>query len=341
MNERELSESEVERLLSMGDAGRRSVSPIEAAIDQIRANYRSDAPPVGTALAEFVDVGLVAGTIDGVAATQITDVPLQPLMADADHPSRRNSMRAALVTFAGSITGKIVLGGTLTFAAAGGAQAAGIVDLPGIPQEAPSSVVTVDIDDEQPADELSGIEVVDDDVADEAADEAEEAEYDEVGIEEHRATVVDLAITALAPADEGVEADDDSNDQADYDDDDEADHDDDDEADDDDHNKANHDDDDEADDDDHNKANHDDDDEADDDDDHNQANHDDDDEADDDDDHNQANHDDDDDDEADDDDHNQANHDDDDEADDDDDNQANHDDDEADDDDQANHDDDD
>ena len=95
---------------------------------QLRAAFGADdVPPVGPALAEFVDTPAGAVT-DGVPSD---DRPLVVAVGGAAGPT--TPRRKAMFTAFGAIAAKVALTASVTAAAATGAHAAGVVDLPGLP----------------------------------------------------------------------------------------------------------------------------------------------------------------------------------------------------------------
>lgn len=120
MSDHDLTDAVVERLL----AGAPSVAPAERdvadALAAVRAAYPpQDPPPVGPALADFVAVDLRAVPAGGSRR------------GAADWYHRKV---AAATAFAGTVAGKFALGMTVAFAAAGGAHAAGVIDVPLLPE---------------------------------------------------------------------------------------------------------------------------------------------------------------------------------------------------------------
>ncbi len=143
MKRRDLTQVDIERLLlgtaDLTDDVAAALGPV---IAQIRTQYTSTTlPPVGAELAQFVNLNLVVNTNDllaeAAALSQLAATPAatrihtQQVRASIRH--RRNKARIAVGTFTGTLTAKILLGGAFAFAAASGAQALGIVDIPLLP----------------------------------------------------------------------------------------------------------------------------------------------------------------------------------------------------------------
>ncbi len=83
----------------------------------------------------------------GQAAGAVTPVPAR----DPNSVSRRRRMLQALSAFVATLAGKVVLGSAAVAAGVGGAHAAGVVDVPGLPDQG-SAVVDVPAEVDAPAD---------------------------------------------------------------------------------------------------------------------------------------------------------------------------------------------
>ena len=135
-------------------------------------------PEVRGALAEYVGVGLTTTetpAITPAAATVSID------LTTADQP-RRKSMFAEAMTFAGTVSGKLLLGGAFAAASVTGAQVSGLVDVPLLPDKTETVVVADDV--ELPAElPLKGDFDESDDAEDDVSTEVDKHE-DEVEKEE-------------------------------------------------------------------------------------------------------------------------------------------------------------
>ena len=133
------TEDDIEQLLS----GRSAAGAPEFAdvVSVLRSGFGShEIPAVGAALKEFVDPALLAEWQQTpVSTTVATAAPMRREPAIG----RTRKKLATVGTFVGTFTGKILLGAALAAAAAGGAQALGVINLPGFDHHrpAPSDVV--------------------------------------------------------------------------------------------------------------------------------------------------------------------------------------------------------
>ena len=129
--------------------------------------------PVGASLAEFIDV------VD-LTSTTVADTA----------PGKKRKMITGISTFIATTTGKIVLGTTVAAASVGGAHAADLVDVPGLPE---ATVEVVELDEttgsEETIDEV--IHVTPADAEDDAEDEADDAVGESDVADENELTGVD------------------------------------------------------------------------------------------------------------------------------------------------------
>ena len=150
MNEDDKSEAELQRLIDAPDpAGSNGTDPVRVLVAEMRTDYGSEPPPpVGAALSEFVDVHLFVEKGDPLAtaasnatgpAEQVAELPKRR----DTHDKRSSKVFTTLAAFVGTITGKLAVGATVALAATGGAHAAGVVDVPVLP-DAPKSEVADD-----------------------------------------------------------------------------------------------------------------------------------------------------------------------------------------------------
>lgn len=116
--------------------------PVAEFVGRVRSLSQEDAPtPVG-AITEFLGVDhVVHPTTTGGADT--IDVALAPV-----DNQRRSPVIAIISSFVATAAGKIVVGTTLVAASVAGAHVAGVVDVPGLPDDTPSIVDVADIDDD-------------------------------------------------------------------------------------------------------------------------------------------------------------------------------------------------
>ncbi len=161
---------------------------LAAMVGEVRQTVSSTpTPEVRGALAEFV--GLGTNESPAVPTTQ----------------PRRRSVIAEVMTFAGTVGGKLLIGGSLAAASVTGAQATGLVDLPLLTDE-PTTVVTTDAvtADEAPA-ELP-LEAPVDEVPEVKIPEAEKpAVVEEVPEAEEEKPVEEKPVEAPKPAEEKAE----------------------------------------------------------------------------------------------------------------------------------------
>lgn len=119
---------------------------------------KTPTPPVRGALAEYIGIGTF-GVPDRAPSSGPTDGPaVDSLDLTTDRSPQRRSAFAAISTFGGTLAGKVLLGASVACASIAAAQAAGLIDLPGLHHRGISVVVTVDpapdlpFADENPAD---------------------------------------------------------------------------------------------------------------------------------------------------------------------------------------------
>ena len=141
MNNPELSESELEALLAGLADNAPADHPVATFFDDIRSAFDSVPPPSPThALSEYL--GVSASTPPPPAPVESTE-PMIDLDLVGSAPAGRSfsAMVPAFTAFIGTTVGKVAVGGTIALAAATGAQATGIVDVPGLPDRDATAVV--------------------------------------------------------------------------------------------------------------------------------------------------------------------------------------------------------
>lgn len=149
MHDDSLTPETAERLLD-GEILSPEFTDLAAMVNDVRSmTSATPTPAVRGALAEYVGVGLTA--------TESSAEPPAPVAVSADldlttaDQPRRRTVFAEVLTFAGTVSGKLLLGGAVAVASVTGAQASGIVDLPGLSDEPATVVVTDNPIDEAPA----------------------------------------------------------------------------------------------------------------------------------------------------------------------------------------------
>jgi len=144
MTNPELSESELEALLAGLTDNAPAEHPVATFFDDVRSAFDSVPPPSPThALSEYL----------GVSAST-PPPPLTPVPVDSTEPTidldlvgseaagrSFSAMIPAFTAFIGTTVGKVAVGGTIALAAATGAQATGIVDVPGLPDRDATAIV--------------------------------------------------------------------------------------------------------------------------------------------------------------------------------------------------------
>jgi hypothetical protein len=129
MHDDSLDQDTAERLLD-GEVTSSEFTDLAAMIDDLRSRTSATpTPSVRGALAEYVGVGLTVNQSSAVLPT--APAVSDPELTVADRP-RRRSMFAEALTFAGTVSGKLLLGGAVAAASVTGAQVTGIVELPGM-----------------------------------------------------------------------------------------------------------------------------------------------------------------------------------------------------------------
>ena len=122
----ELADATVDELLTgRRDADEASLGDLAALVAELRTVETEPAPPVRAELAVLFATGRLPDGPFPVAAAPFTEPQ-----------SRRRRMLTALGTFLASVTGKVVLGAAAATASVGAAHAVGVVDLPGLPDQA-------------------------------------------------------------------------------------------------------------------------------------------------------------------------------------------------------------
>ena len=150
MHDDSLTPDTAERLLD-GEILSPEFADLAAMVNDVRTMASATpTPAVRGALAEYVGVGLTANESSAIPpATAAVSDDLD--LTTADQP-RRKSVFAEVLTFAGTVSGKLLIGGAVAAASVTGAQTAGLVDLPGLPDEPTTVVVADEPVDEAPAD---------------------------------------------------------------------------------------------------------------------------------------------------------------------------------------------
>jgi hypothetical protein len=149
MHDDSLTPDTAERLLD-GEILSPELADLAAMVDDVRTmTSATPTPAVRGALAEYVGVGLTATESSAELPAPVA-VSVDLDLTTADQP-RRKSVFAEALTFAGTVTGKLLLGGAVAVASVTGAQATGVVDLPGLPDKHAVVVVADTPVDEVPA----------------------------------------------------------------------------------------------------------------------------------------------------------------------------------------------
>lgn len=118
--------------------------PVAEALRAARTSLTSEPTPVpSAALSEFFVPGRVTQPIPRSTAAATTDV----LPWEDEPTTRRTPVLQSIAAFLGTIAGKIVVGTTVAAASAGVAHGTGVVDIPGLPDDDPVVVETIDEDD--------------------------------------------------------------------------------------------------------------------------------------------------------------------------------------------------
>ena len=148
MHDDSLTPEAAERLLD-GENLSPEFTDLTAMVNDVRTMTSAiPTPAVRGALAEYVGVGLTAAESAEPPAPAAVSADLD--LTTADQP-RRRTVFAEVLTFAGTVSGKLLLGGAVAVASVSGAQATGIVDLPGLPDKETTVVVADTPVDEAPA----------------------------------------------------------------------------------------------------------------------------------------------------------------------------------------------
>jgi chemotaxis protein histidine kinase CheA len=148
MHDDSLTPEAAERLLD-GETLSPEFTDLTAMVNDVRTmTSATPTPAVRGALAEYVGVGLTAAESAEPPAPAAVSADLD--LTTADQP-RRRTVFAEVLTFAGTVSGKLLLGGAVAVASVSGAQATGIVDLPGLPDKETTVVVADTPVDEAPA----------------------------------------------------------------------------------------------------------------------------------------------------------------------------------------------
>ena len=127
---------------------------LDGFFDALRASFpASEIPPVGAALSEFVDphLGLAPDTADVGSPADAAEIDLRREPVPTLHsPARTRPMLTSITTFAGTLLGKLAIGTSVAVAAAGGAHATGVVDVPILPDVDKTEVVATESVDPTP-----------------------------------------------------------------------------------------------------------------------------------------------------------------------------------------------
>lgn len=127
-----LDDRMVERLLAGRlDRERADLQALSSFVDTLREASTTVPAVARPELVAIFQTGLISGELP-------PDVAGQP----TSHGSRRRRMLETLSAFVATLTGKVVLGSAAVAASVGGAHAAGVVDVPGLPDRG-SAVVDV------------------------------------------------------------------------------------------------------------------------------------------------------------------------------------------------------
>lgn len=149
MHDDSLTPDAVERLLS-GEITSPELADLAAVVADVRnTTSTTPTPAVRGALAEYVGVGLTA-TESPAPAPAPAAVSQSLDLTTATQPRRRKVI-AEVVTFGGTLSGKLLLGGAVAAASVTGASASGLVDLP-VLDDKPATVVVAD----EPAEDVPG-----------------------------------------------------------------------------------------------------------------------------------------------------------------------------------------
>lgn len=125
MNFRGLSDADIEALIA-GEPAAGAPSQLSELVGGLRSEFdTTPAARVGTALGEFID---------------IVDLTTTPTVAAASRPGGLGTKAVAVF---GALSLKVLLGAAVAAASVGGAQALGVIDVPGLPNRAPATQVDV------------------------------------------------------------------------------------------------------------------------------------------------------------------------------------------------------
>jgi hypothetical protein len=170
----ELSDEQLAGLLDGGSTDADGHPVADALLRARRELGAEPAPAPGAALSEFLGVGRVT---DPIPPSAFADDDVIDVTHESDSAPRRTPVLASLSTFLGTLAGKLLVGTTVAAASVTGAHAAGVVDVPGLP-EIDDSAVTETIDDpddnrDLPADEADDDDLTDDDDSDDSDDDSD------------------------------------------------------------------------------------------------------------------------------------------------------------------------
>ncbi len=138
-----LDDDTIEQLLAGRPIGERAdLQALSSFVDTLRSASTTVPAVVRPELVAIFEACLATGEVPSVAASD-QPIPRSP---------RRRRMLEALAAFVATLAGKVVLGTAAVAAGVGGAHAAGVVDVPGLPDRTPSAVVDAPAVDD-PADQ--------------------------------------------------------------------------------------------------------------------------------------------------------------------------------------------
>ncbi|MFT7475283.1 MAG: chemotaxis protein histidine kinase CheA [Verrucomicrobiales bacterium] len=142
MHNNDLTSDVTERLVN-GEYDSPAHTDLAAIVSEMRGLASGvPTPKLGTALSEFVGVGLVINEIP--VGTPDAEVDLRSQEGgEIEVPTRRNSVFAQIAALTGTFGSKIAIGGVIAAASVTGAHATGVVDVPGLPETA-AEVDTID-----------------------------------------------------------------------------------------------------------------------------------------------------------------------------------------------------
>lgn len=134
-----LDDRTIEQLLAGRPVGERAdLQALSSFVDTLRSASTTEPAVVRPELVAVFETGLATDEAPLIAANE------KPIL----NTPRRRRMLETLAAFVATLTGKVVLGTAAVAAGVGGAHAAGVVDVPGLPDRTPPAVVdTPAVDD--------------------------------------------------------------------------------------------------------------------------------------------------------------------------------------------------